>query len=58
METKPETNGDRIRAMTDEELAIFLSDVDCCNPNHCELGMYCEKCWLSWLRSSVEESEK
>ena len=52
METK--TNADRIRAMTDEELAIFLGDVDCCNPNHCELGMYCGKCWLAWLRAPAE----
>lgn len=32
METKPKTNADRIRNMTDEELAIFFSDIDCCNP--------------------------
>ncbi len=56
METK--TNADRIRSMTDEELAIFLGDVDCCNPNPCKPGMYCGMCWLGWLRSPVEESEK
>lgn len=55
---KPKTNSDRIRTMTDEELAIFLGDVDCCNPNHCEPGMYCGRCWLEWLRSPVEDSEK
>lgn len=49
------TNGDAIRAMPDKQLAIFLGDVDCCNPNHCEPGMYCGKCWLDWLRSPVEE---
>lgn len=58
MEIKAKTNADRIREMTDEELAIFLGDVDCCNPNHCEPGMYCEKCWLDWLRSPVEESDE
>lgn len=55
---KPLTNGDKIRGMADEQLAIFLGDVDCCNPDPCEPGMYCEKCWLGWLRSPVEESEK
>lgn len=51
---KTRTNADRIRAMTDEELAIFMGDVDCCNPNHCEPGMYCGKCWLAWLRAPAE----
>ena len=53
-----QTNADRIRAMTDEQLAIFLGDVDCCNPNPCKPGMYCGRCWLDWLRSPVEDSEK
>lgn len=39
--TFPQTNADRIRAMTDEELAKILV-----------------LCWLEWLRSPVEESEK
>lgn len=40
METK--TNADRIREMTDEELAGFLGNVDlttCCNPDSCEPEM-------------------
>lgn len=52
------TNGDQIRSMTDMQLAIFLGDIDCCNPDHCEPGMYCGRCWLEWLRSQVEESGK
>lgn len=51
------TNGDKIRAMTDEEMAIFLSGIDCCNPKPCEPGMYCEKCWLEWLKSPVEDAK-
>lgn len=50
METRPKTNADRIRAMTDEELAQFLSAG--------ELIAVCKECWLEWLRSPVEESEK
>ena len=49
METKPKTNSDRIRAMTDKQLAIFLGDIDCCNPNHCKPGMYCGTCLSSRL---------
>lgn len=59
METK--TNADRIREMTDEELAGFLGNVDlttCCNPDSCEPGMYCGRCWLNWLRSPVEDSDE
>ena len=54
---KPKTNSDRIRTMTVEELSCFLADVDCIQ-GACKPGMYCEKCWLDWLRSPVEESEK
>ena len=51
-ERKPQTNADRIRAMTDEELARFL----------CAYTYGCEKCaaekfcgeghngWLKWLK--------
>lgn len=52
------TNGDLIRAMTDMQLAIFLGDIDCCNPGHCKPGMYCGKCWLDWLRSPVEDGDE
>lgn len=55
---KPKTNGDRIRAMTDEELAIFLGDVGCCNPNPCKPGMYCGRCWFNWLKAPVEGSNE
>ena len=55
METKTKTNADRIRNMSDEELAIFFSAIDCCNPKPCEPGMYCEKCWRDWLGSEAEE---
>ena len=46
---KPKTNSDRIRYMTDEELAQFLSAG--------ELIAVCKECWLDWLCSPVEESE-
>ncbi len=59
------TNADRIRAMSDEDLAKFLSGIDsdmcpkwkpdsgydCLIPN-CEL--FITDCWLDWLRQEVE----
>lgn len=51
------TNADRIRAMTDEELAtklylstcihVFDSEVKCKDNG-------CKKCWLDWLRQEAE----
>ena len=54
---KPLTNGDKIRGMTDEELANVihcpLVEVD-----GCPTGKSCALCILRWLRSPVEESKK
>lgn len=55
---KPKTNGDRIRAMTDEEMANGLSKVICPNVSEECCHTSCKECWLDWLRSPVEESEK
>jgi hypothetical protein len=47
------TNADRIRAMSDEELADFIASLDCpdrrreCNGN-------CDSCVLEWLKEPVE----
>lgn len=59
METKPKTNADRIRSMTDEELAEYLSEVHYCPTfSICDAKKNCYDCWSEWLRSPVEESEK
>lgn len=60
----PMTNADRIRAMSDEELAYFISDIaDTCERNtecnqHCCgcVESYCEyaRC-LDWLQQPAEE---
>ena len=53
----PLTNADRIRGMSDEELANFLWQ-DCgmgnCPPVECK-GKRCkaEKCWLDWLKQEA-----
>lgn len=52
------TNGDAIRAMTDEELAEYLSEVHYCpTPSPCGPTKNCKDCWTEWLRSPVEETE-
>ena len=65
METKPITNADRIRAMTDEELAKFFT----VRPVLCERCFFkrrcskdptgvCYECAKNWLRSSAESEGK
>lgn len=59
---KPLTNGDKIRAMSDNELAVYLCNVRYCpTPSPCDPTKNyndCWDCWNEWLRSPVEESEK
>lgn len=53
---KPITNADRIRAMTDEELAEFMSQIPSCPPpDNRECPAECEDCWLEWLKQEVRE---
>lgn len=52
------TNGDKVRAMTDEELAGLCGGLIICPPDVKKCCDDCRKCWLDWLRSPVEESEK
>ena len=52
------TNADRIRAMTDEELAKYMGDVQTWGgcPNHGARNCTenCADCWLDWLKQEVE----
>lgn len=53
------TNADRIRAMSDEELAMTmmcpnengLAEIECDKSDSCN----CYECLLKWLREEVEE---
>jgi hypothetical protein len=48
------TKADRIRAMSDEELAEFISDCGC--PNHSmDCMKSCKDCTLKWLKQPVED---
>ena len=52
---KPMTNADRIRAMSDEELAVLIAR-EIVNVPHS--GFYVAKsAWLRWLHETVEEDE-
>jgi len=56
------TNADKIRSMTDEELAEFLDRVDStnmisCKPMGCASKKHCLDCWLEWLTQPLEESK-
>lgn len=56
---KPITNADRIRGMSDEELAEFEIERMCCPPGKpgCKENNLtcdnCEQCWLDWLKQEA-----
>ena len=58
---KVKTNADRIRAMTDEELAKFIPDWSYTNACKCGEKPYvacnneCEKCVSEWLQQPAED---
>lgn len=61
-DSKPKTNGDRIREMSNEQLNNFLRNIACSNncrpPKEDTCCGVCNTCWLNWLnRPAEEESE-
>ena len=56
---KPMTNGDRIRSMSDEELAEWIAKKLTC-PSYeypcSELATHkkCCQCWINWLKQEVD----
>ena len=56
---KPQTNADRIRSMTDEELAIIFNSATAClswmlDNWECPSLLNCEECWIKWLKEEVQ----
>lgn len=55
------TNADRIRSMTDEELAAIimcptesgLAEIECSRDDSCD----CYQCCLNWLRQEAEQED-
>ena len=51
---EPQTRADRVRTMTDEELAEFLAEYRCAHKApHC-MEANCAPCWLDWLRQEAD----
>lgn len=58
----PLRNADRIRAMTDEELANWLEQFASCElcpaiRERCGYGDGCVKAWLDWLKEEVTAND-
>lgn len=60
------TNADRIRAMTDDELAEWEATLPSCPfgpdleepcypQNVCKNTVFARKCWLNWLKQEATE---
>lgn len=53
----PMTNADRIRSMSDEEMAEFISSIPMCvgkdEDLNCEIDR-CKECFLKWLQKPAE----
>ena len=54
------TNADKIREMTDAELAAWAAHITECprcpaERTHC--GMDCHKAWLDWLKREVQDAD-
>ena len=55
--TEPITNADRIRAMSDEELANIMAGTPICKERYMDCikdGLDCEACLLEWLKQSTK----
>ena len=61
--SKP-TNADRIRSMSDEELAAFMREYGGSAPDCRESRLKnhtcksCDICWLDWLRKEATDEDK
>ena len=55
---EPLTNAQKIRAMSDKELAkIIEHELGCPVTGNCEkMSRDCKACWLDWLQQPAEES--
>ena len=52
------TNGDRVRRMTNEELAKILGDKNTCPDDGECTHRDCQMCWLEWLQQPAEVQGK
>ena len=57
---EPMTNAQRIRAMSDEEMAEFISSIPMCVGKDEDLNCgrdVCKECFLKWLQQPAEEDD-
>lgn len=59
---KPQTNADKIRQMSDEELAGWLAKHNersavCPNFGAHDCQASCKQCWLEWLKQEADNGE-
>lgn len=58
---KTMTNADKLRSMSDEELAEWLDEVHdfggCPNRGAVNCQSECRQCWLDWLRQEARDGE-
>lgn len=48
------TNAEKVRTMTDEQMAAWMNEHDfCCPPVDCK-DNGCVECWLEWLQQEVD----
>ena len=60
------SNADRIRAMSDGELATLFEEYGDCPPRYCPhdgkgakiTRIDCMNCWLDWLRQEAEDGKQ
>lgn len=52
-ERRPLTNADRIRSMTDEELAEFIVEIEL--KADCLGGTFGDEYWVEWLKQETKE---
>ena len=53
-EERPMTNADRIRQMTDEELADWIAQYERCVEHKRKCDSQCYLCWLDWLKQEAD----
>lgn len=52
---KYDTQAQKIRQASDEEMSVILAEAGCVNRDDCDKQSTCEQCWLNWLLSPAEE---
>ena len=59
LDKKPKNNADRIRSMSDEEMADFLhhawNNEEWCSGKCPGIEESCNPCWLKWLKEECAE---